>query len=136
MIWSVTDCSHRLDVMPANNKRQYFAPKEWGNGTVALPCRFTTAAKRCSLTIEGTELDTVADYGDWYKIWAAANAVDYMCCQLGRKGVAIALGNDALPIFRDNFLLTSVIGEGKKLHLELKDMSKPELMANSSIESS
>ena len=40
----------------------------------------------------------VSDSSSWYPIWAAANAVDYMCAQLGKKGVALGLGEFAILI--------------------------------------
>ncbi len=43
----------------------------------------------------------VSDSSDWYKLWAAANAVDSMCAQLGKNGLALGLGESApLPVVR------------------------------------
>lgn len=85
-------CRDILDVMPANNKPQIFGPGDDVSTTVELPWAFTTEARRCGIKLDGDKPGKVTDSGDWYKIWAAANAVDYMCCQVGRNGSALRLG--------------------------------------------
>ena len=85
-------CRHVLDVIPANNEPQIFGPKAWENTTVAIPWARTTDARRCAMVVDGIAPGLVSDSSDWYKIWAAANAVDYMCTQLGHTGLALGLG--------------------------------------------
>ena len=85
-------CRHIIDQMRADSEKQIFGPREFANTTVIVPWRYTTVKRRCALTIDGTAPGLVSDGGDWYKIWFAANAVDYMCAQLGRRGVALGLG--------------------------------------------
>ena len=85
-------CRDIVDRMPANNKKQIFGPKEDARTTVVLPWKYTTTRQRCGLFVDGTEPGRTTDTSDWYKIWAAANAVDFMCTQLGRNGSATRLG--------------------------------------------
>lgn len=89
-------CREVLDTMPANNKRQVFGPKIDEKTTVALPWSYTTMYRRCGIILDGVVPERVSDTGDWYKIWAAANALDFMCSQRGRNGVARGLGK---PVF-------------------------------------
>ncbi|KAL8790930.1 MAG: hypothetical protein Q9213_000355 [Squamulea squamosa] len=97
-------CRDIVDKMPANNKRQVFGPKGDARATVPLPWSYMTARQRCGVIVDGKEPGRTFDTGDWYKIWAAANAVEFMCTQLGRNGSATSLGDN------------------KQLRVELKDM--------------
>ena len=85
-------CRYIIDRMRADSEKQIFGPEEFSNTTAVLPWRYTTIKRRCAITLDGTEPGMVSDSGDWYKIWFAANALDYMCAQLGKKGVVIGLG--------------------------------------------
>lgn len=85
-------CRHIIDQMSADSQKQIFGPRQFENTTVPVPWRWTTIKRRCALTIDATEPGLVSDSGDWYKMWFAANAVDYMCAQLGKRGVALGLG--------------------------------------------
>ncbi|KAL8752725.1 MAG: hypothetical protein Q9199_005541 [Rusavskia elegans] len=91
-------CRDIVDKMPANNKKQVFGPRGDVRTTVALPWRYTTTRQRCGVIVDGTEPGKTTDTGDWYKIWAAANAVEFMCTQLGRNGTATSLGEPQLQI--------------------------------------
>ncbi|KAL8846470.1 MAG: hypothetical protein Q9221_008436 [Calogaya cf. arnoldii] len=97
-------CRDIVDRMPANNKKQVFGPKGDARTTVPLPWKYTTTRQRCGVFVDGTEPGRTTDTGDWYKIWAAANAVEFMCTQLGKNGTATSLGDN------------------KRLHVELRDM--------------
>ncbi|KAL8650496.1 MAG: hypothetical protein Q9210_003790 [Variospora velana] len=90
-------CRDVLDRMPANNKRQVFGPKGQPGTTVGLPWGYTTGRRKCGAVVDTSEEGKISDESDWYKIWAAANAVDFMCCQEGRRGVATGLG-EPLPL--------------------------------------
>ena len=85
-------CRDIVDVMPANDKAQVFGPKEDKRTTVPLPWKYTTTRQRCGVIVDGTEPGRTIDTGNWYKIWAAANAVEFMCTQLGKDGNATSLG--------------------------------------------
>lgn len=85
-------CRHILDRIPASSQQQVFGPKEWDNTTVPIPWAKTSTAKRCVMIIKAIVPGQASDSSDWYKIWAAANAVDYMCAQLGKNGFALGLG--------------------------------------------
>ncbi|KAL9634018.1 MAG: hypothetical protein Q9204_003169 [Flavoplaca sp. TL-2023a] len=90
--------------MPANNKKQVFGPRGDTRTTVPLPWRYTTTRQRCGVFVDGDEPGRTTDAGDWYKIWVATNAVEFMCTQLGRNGTAVSLGDN------------------KRLRVELRDM--------------
>ena len=85
-------CRHILDNIPANNEPQIWGPKDWENTTIPIPWAKTTDARRCSMVVDGIAPGPVSESTDWYKVWAAANAVDYMCTQLGKGGLALGLG--------------------------------------------
>ncbi|CAF9912602.1 MAG: hypothetical protein HETSPECPRED_000984 [Heterodermia speciosa] len=85
-------CRHIIDNIPANNEPQIWGPKDWENTTVQIPWAMTSNAKRCTMVVDGIAPGPVSDSTDWYKIWAAANAVDYMCTQQGKGGLALRLG--------------------------------------------
>ena len=87
-----TTCRDILDNMPTSGNPQVFGPKNDPSTTVALPWSYTTGSRRCGIYVDGTGPGGVSDRSDWYKIWAAANAVDFMCCQLKKRGVATGLG--------------------------------------------
>ncbi|KAL8675765.1 MAG: hypothetical protein Q9186_007622 [Xanthomendoza sp. 1 TL-2023] len=57
-----------------------------------------------------------ANSGPPCKLWLAANAVDFMCSQLNKKGVALGLVRR----------LIAWEGNNKRLILELKDMEEPD----------
>ncbi|KAL8838495.1 MAG: hypothetical protein Q9176_005047 [Flavoplaca citrina] len=97
-------CRDIVDLMPANNKKQVFGPRGDTRTTVPLPWRYTTTRHRCGVIVDGDEPGRITDTGDWYKIWVATNAVEFMCTQLGRNGTAVSLGDN------------------KRLHVELRDM--------------
>ncbi|KAI4127650.1 MAG: hypothetical protein LQ338_003098 [Usnochroma carphineum] len=105
-------CRGILDAMPANNKRQVFGPKDDDRTTVALPWSFTTGLRSCGLIIDNIQPGSVSDTGDWYKLWAAANAVNFMCNQSGKRGVATGLGDNKL------------------LYVELKDLRQADDRTN------
>ncbi|KAL8784957.1 MAG: hypothetical protein Q9195_008823 [Heterodermia aff. obscurata] len=85
-------CRQVLDNIPANNEPQIWGPSDWENTTVGIPWARTSDARRCAMVVDGIAPPPVSDSTDWYKIWAAANAVDYMCTQLGKTGLALGLG--------------------------------------------
>ena len=85
-------CARILDNMPTDSQRQVYGPPELENTTVALPWSYTTLDRRCAMIVDGLEPGKVSDASDWYKIWAAANAVSYMCVHQGKRGVALSLG--------------------------------------------
>lgn len=95
-------CRRIIDIMDATNQKQIFGPDGWENTTVPIPYVRTTSARRCAMIIDGTEPGDISDTCDWYKIWAAANAIDFMCTQSKRKGIALSLGmwSACLPIIR------------------------------------
>ncbi|KAI4173471.1 MAG: hypothetical protein LQ348_006577 [Seirophora lacunosa] len=107
-------CRDVIDKMPANNKRQVFGPRDQQGVTVPLPWAYTTGRRRCGAIVDAVEEGRITDEGDWYKIWAAANAVDFMCCQQGRRGVATALGDN------------------KRLYVELRDLEPRGIGASNS----
>ena len=90
-------CRHILDRIPATDEPQVFGPKGWDNTTVPIPWAKTSTAKRCVMLVKAIVPGQVSDSSDWYKIWAAANAVDYMCTQLGKNGLALGLGALFIP---------------------------------------
>lgn len=85
-------CRHIIDRIPATNQPQVFGPVDWDNTTVPIPWAKTSTAKRCAMLVKTIAPGEVSDSSDWYKIWAAANAVDYMCTQLDKSGLALGLG--------------------------------------------
>jgi hypothetical protein len=90
-------CRHIIDRIPASSQQQVFGPAGWDNTTVPIPWAKTSTAKRCVMLINAIAPGQVSDSSDWYKIWAAANAVDYMCAQLGKNGLALGLG-ESFPL--------------------------------------
>ena len=55
------------------------------------------------MIVDGIAPGPVSESADWYKIWAAANAVDYMCTQLGKSGLALGLGKRS-PVSCSSFV--------------------------------
>ncbi|KAL8986746.1 MAG: hypothetical protein Q9177_003986 [Variospora cf. flavescens] len=108
-------CRDVIDKMPANNKRQVFGPKDQPGTTVGLPWGYTTGRRKCGAVVDTIEEGKISEESDWYKIWAAVNAVDFMCCQVGRRGVATGLGDH------------------KRLYAELRDMTQPSLGSNATV---
>lgn len=90
-------CRRVIDVMPASGKAEIFGPKAWENTTVEIPWAQTSVRRRCMVVVDSIHEGVVSDTSDWYKIWAAANAVDYMCTQVGKKGLALGLGEFCHP---------------------------------------
>lgn len=90
-------CRHIIDRIPATNQPQVFGPNGWDNTTVPIPWAKTSAARRCVMLVNAIVPGQVSDSGDWYKLWAAANAIDYMCEQLGKNGIALGLGESIFP---------------------------------------
>ena len=82
-------CRNLLDNMRADNQRQVFGPRELDNTTVALPWSGSSSEARCALELGPGD---VSDSASWYQVWAAGNAVDYMCTHTGRGGIAVGIG--------------------------------------------
>ena len=83
-------CRDIIDAMPASNKKQVFGPKTEESTTVPIPWKYSTVRKRCGMFLSGpTDNPAASDTGDWYKIYAAATAVDFMCIQHGRRSVDV-----------------------------------------------
>ena len=86
-------CRDIIDEMPADGEQTVFGPKDDPETKVPIPFVLTTRAQRCSLWIKSqTHGVEVKDTYDWYKMWAAASAVDFMCTLSGRAGKAYDLG--------------------------------------------
>lgn len=82
-------CRFLLDDLETTDDKQVFGPEEFENTTIAIPWSYTRPERRCALDIEP---EGVSDTGSWYKIWEAGYAVDYMCTQCGRGGIAVGIG--------------------------------------------
>lgn len=108
-------CRDILDFMDADNKPQVFGPRGEEQTTVAIPYAYTSERQRCGITVDTTEAGHLSDKGTWYKIWAAATAIDFICCQLGRRGVAVSQGDN------------------KRLFVELKDVRRRDGMGNGTV---
>ena len=86
-------CRDIVDEMPADGKKNVFGPKDDPETTVPIPYALTTRAQRCNLLLKSqTQGVEVKDTSDWYKIFAAVNAIDFMCTLKGRDGTAYDLG--------------------------------------------
>ena len=93
-------CRVIIDDMPVGGKQQRFGPATDPEATVVIPWEFTTIARRCGIIIASVVKDA-SDTSDWYKLWAAANAVDYMCIRRGMGGIATGHGNAIfISVFR------------------------------------
>ena len=90
-------CRKILDIMPTDGVQRRFGRfSEDPEAQIPLPKRFITAEARCALAV-----DTVSktDTADWYKLWAAAIAVENMCVE-GKGAAGMATGLGELPILR------------------------------------
>ena len=94
------DCRTIIDNMPVDGTKQVFGQKNDSDSEieVSLPAGYSTGQRRCQVYVDTLETDIKKDTFDWYKLWAAANAVDYMCVQYKRSGLAIALGWSQFPL--------------------------------------
>ena len=88
------DCRDIIDTMPADGTQQVFGRRgdTLTNITKRLPIPWQTNSRRCQIMTDFLRADVRTEKYDWYKLWAAANAVDYMCVQYKQGGLAIALG--------------------------------------------
>jgi hypothetical protein len=93
-LWWET-CRNVVDSMSIDGRKVVFGPRGDPDTVVALPWKATTQETKCGVGIEGAAGGDVKDTADWYGLWMAANAVDYMCIQKGRQGFAFDLGECA-----------------------------------------
>jgi len=93
----ITDCKWMIDLMPVNGTKETFGQKTDIDPkiTVKLPATFTTRLRRCQLFLDTLVPGVGQDTYDWYKIWAAATAIESMCLHGGRNGMAMQLGQFA-----------------------------------------
>lgn len=89
-------CRNVVDSMSTDGRKVAFGPRGDPGTVVALPYRATTEKKKCGVVVDGTGTGDVKDVADWYGLWSAANAVDYMCIHKGRLGIALGLGQCGL----------------------------------------
>ncbi|KAL6715231.1 hypothetical protein ACLMJK_007495 [Lecanora helva] len=83
-------CRKILDLMPADGTERRFGPPGDPSIEIPLPKRFMTPEMRCALAVS-TNAGT--DVLDWYKIWAAALAVEVLCVEVrGAEGMVSGLG--------------------------------------------
>ena len=99
------DCRDIIDTMPADGVKQVFGRRgdPFTNITSRLPAPYQTERRRCQILTDFLVPELRTDTYDWYKLWAAANAVDYMCVEKGKAGLAIGLGE--LPSKRTHPLI-------------------------------
>ncbi len=90
-------CRHIIDRISATDDPQVFGLKGWDNTTIPISWAKTSAARRCVMLVKAIVPGQASDSSDWYKLWAAANAVDYMCGQFGENGIALGLGESFFP---------------------------------------
>lgn len=93
-LWWQT-CRNVVDSMSTNGEKVGFGPQGDPDTVVVLPWKATTHETKCGVMIQGARDGDVKDTADWYGLWIAANAVDYMCLQKGRQGLAFDLGECA-----------------------------------------
>lgn len=93
-LWWET-CRNLVDSMSTNGKGVVFGQPRDPDTVVALPWKATTQETKCGVLIAGIGGGDVKDTAAWYGLWMAANAVDYMCIQKGRQGLAFDLGECA-----------------------------------------
>jgi len=93
-LWWET-CRNVVDSMSIDGRKVVFGPAGDPDTVVALPWRATTQETKCGVGIDGAAGGDVKDTADWYGLWMAANAVDYMCIQNRRQGLAFDLGECA-----------------------------------------
>lgn len=88
------DCRKIIDDMPAEDTKQIFGQQDDPDPTITvqLPAGYNTQLRRCQVYVDTLKPEVRTDTYDWYKLWAAANAVDYMCVQQKRSGLAIGHG--------------------------------------------
>lgn len=93
----VADCRMITDLMPADARKETFGQKSDTDPkiTVKLPASFQMHRKRCEVVIDTLLPGEGQDTCDWYKIWAAATAIEYMCVYSGRNGMALEIGQSA-----------------------------------------
>ena len=103
-LWN--DCRNIIDFMPVEGTPQIFGQKDDPDQSITwrLPAGYNTRQERCQVRVDSRLPEVRTDKYDWYKLWAAANAVDYMCVQLKRSGSATGLGESfsviSPPFFR------------------------------------
>lgn len=85
-------CRSLLESMSVDGRKVGFGPKEDPETVVPLPWKATTGERRCGAMLDVTGAEDVGDIADWYSLWLAAIAVDYMCVHRGMQGVALGLG--------------------------------------------
>lgn len=103
-LWWET-CRNVVDSMSIDGSKVVFGPRGDPDTVVVLPWKATTRETKCGVEIEGAGGGDVKDTADWYGLWMAANAVDYMCIQKRRQGFAFDLGESAS-------ILRNVVGCG------------------------
>lgn len=87
-------CRKILDLMPADGVQRHYGPSSDPESQVRLPKIFSTAEQRCALVI-----DTISstDISDWYRLWAAAMAVENICVE-GKHAGGLAFGLGRFPL--------------------------------------
>lgn len=90
----IEDCKIVLDAMPANGDKVIFGQKSDTDlkTTLKLPITITGRRRRCQFVIDTLVPGTGQDTSDWYNLWAAATAIEYMCLYSGRNGTSLELG--------------------------------------------
>jgi len=89
-------CREVLDHLPTSGLQQRFGPVDDPTAQVIVPDYYTNVDQRCGFTV-----DTIGstDVGDWYKLWAAAIAVEVMCVEARKAGgVGAQLGELLLTV--------------------------------------
>lgn len=85
-------CREVLDYLPTSGEEQRFGPGTDPQVTFPVPKRYTASALGCGFTVD-TVAAGLVDQGDWYKLWAAAVAVEIMCIEAeGKNGASYGLG--------------------------------------------
>lgn len=86
-------CRKLLDLMPTDGIQRRYGRPDDPTAQVDIPKRFTTPEARCVLLVNTA---SSTDISDWYKLWAAAMAVEVMCVEArGAGGVASGLGRSS-----------------------------------------
>ena len=89
------DCRLILNGMPTDGNERLYGPLDQTGVDVAIPISFTSPPsqrKRCQVVVATLTRGGTGDTSDWYKVWAAAMAVEVMCVKRGKPGVAVGLG--------------------------------------------
>jgi len=84
------NCREVLDLMPTSGLQLRFGPRNDPTAQVVVPRYYTEKDRRC-----GFAVDTIGstDVADWYKLWAAAVAVEVMCLEVKNAGgLGLGLG--------------------------------------------